>query len=418
MIEENYLPKKEIADYKKFLSGKRFTQLLKNIQALKGKRIIHINSTPKGGGVSELLKSLIPLEKDLGLDLHWFSLKEDAEFFRITKKLHNSLQGSDIKLSKKDKDYYIKFNKRLANCIEALNPDILIIHDPQPLAMVNFLRDIPVISRIHIDLTNPNKDSIVFLETFLKKCQIVVFSLREFVPEELLKAGALRMAISPPGIDPLSDKNRQLSSHKIKSILTKTGLLTKEPLLAQVSRFDPWKDPIGIIKAYRIVKKHFPSVKLILAGITEAQDDPEAREVLNEVRKESGKDKDIFIFSEINQLKGVPVDFFINTIQEHADVIFQKSIKEGFGLTVSEAMWKRKAVVGGDVGGIKLQIKNGVNGFLVNGFEEAAQKALFLLQNKKIARNMGIKARKSIKNDFLITRMIEDEINIMRKIAT
>ncbi len=242
--------------------------------------------------------------------------------------------------------------------------------------------------------------------------------MREFIPEELLKAGALRTAISPPGIDPLSDKNRQLSSYEIKSILTKTGLLTKKPLLAQVSRFDPWKDPIGIIKAYRIVKKHFPSVKLILAGITEAQDDPEAREVLNEVRKESGKDKDIFIFSEINQLKGVPVDFFINTIQDRADVIFQKSIKEGFGLTVSEAMWKRKAVVGGDVGGIKLQIKNGVNGFLVNGFEEAAQKALFLLHNKKIARDMGIKARKSIKSDFLITRMIEDEINIMRKVAT
>lgn len=414
MIQENKLAKKSLDEYKVFLGAGQIENLKNESKLLQDKKIVHINSTSVGGGVSELLKSLIPLEQDLGIKSRWFSLSKDEKFFEITKKLHNSLQGSETILSPKEKEYYLDFNKRLSEYIKALEVDILIIHDPQPLGLVSFLKDIPIIFRIHIDLTAPNKDSLEFLSPLLKKCSVLVFTSVEFVPLCISENPSLKqkVIISPPAIDPLSDKNKELPIAP-RQILNKVGIDTARPIMTQVSRFDPWKDPLGVIQTYRIIKKSIPTIQLVLSGIIEASDDPEAKKILQEVQKYCKGDQDIHIFSDIRDTQGYSIDIFINALQRGSDVILQKSLREGFALTVTEAMWKEKSVVGGNVGGIKLQIKNAENGFLVTNIQQAAEIVETILYDSELRVQIGQKAKESVHNNFLITRFLEDEITAM-----
>ncbi|MEX2145083.1 MAG: glycosyltransferase [Candidatus Spechtbacterales bacterium] len=411
MILEQKYEKKNIADYRKFMSDERWASLLSEAEKFRGKKIAHINATPKGGGVAEILKSLVPLQQSLGMDSRWYYLEPDEKLFGITKKIHNSLQGSEQKLTQEEKDYYLDFNKRLAGHLNNLDPDVLMVHDPQPLASIEWLKDMPVAIRIHIDSTHPNPDTRDFLKPFINKYKKIVFTLQDFVPEELKND---KLIISPPAIDPLSEKNMDLSKETCEKVMLTSQIDPSRPVITQVSRFDMWKDPLGIIDAYNIIKKEIPGTQLILSGIMEALDDPEALQVLEEVIKKVNDDPDVLLLSRVDQIGDFSMGIHVNALQRGSDVIFQKSLREGFGLTVTEAMWKEKPVIGGNVGGIRLQIKNGENGFLVDSPEEAAQISITLLKDKELAQKIGKAAKESVKDNFLITRLLEDEFKIMK----
>jgi trehalose synthase len=374
MLIKNSYRELKIEDYKQFLSDQEYRDILLKAEALKGKKIVYINSTPDGGGVAELLQDVIPLYRALGIDCQWYSFSPDEKLFVITKKLHNSLQGSKDELSEEERSYYEKYNHQLVEQVENLGADVLFLQDPQPL---------------------------------------VIFSSLEFVPSGLnsQEMNGPRVIISQPGINPLSEKNRPLSQNEAKEICKKVGIDVNRPFLLQVSRFDLWKDPLGVIEAYKMVKQTVSDIQLVLSGIIQAQDDPEAFEILAKIEKYAEKDKDIIVFSNLKQIEGLEVDTFINALQTRADVVLQKSLREGFGLTVTEAMWKKNSVIGGNVGGIKLQIIDGENGFLVNNVKEAVDKIIFILSHEQLKKEMGEKARERVRNKFLITRYLCDEID-------
>ncbi len=406
-----------IKDYKKFLTKEEYENILEQVEGLRGKKVIHVNATATGGGVAEILKTLVPLEKSTGLKSDWYYLEPDSEFFDITKKLHNSLQGGEKSLSKEEKEYYLNYNRELAERIMKMEPDLLIVHDPQPLPVIKYIKNIPAISRIHIDSTQPNPDSRDFILSILNMYDRVVFSLDKFAPEGIDKN---KLVISPPAIDPLSSKNDALGDGTVRKILISSGVKPDKPLMAQISRFDKWKDPLGVIETYYKVKKEIPDMQLILVGVIEASDDPEAEEVLKEVQKKAKGDPDIYLISTPEQ-RGeatgrAEAGIFENAIQRGADVVLQKSIREGFGLTVTEAMWKKRPVIGGNVGGIALQIEDGVNGFLVDSTDEAAKKTIKLFKHPNLARKIGKNAKETVRKNFLVTRFLEDELKIMQNV--
>ncbi len=413
MLKKVEVQEKNFENYKPFISEAIKFEIKQNASLLRGKKIIHINSTAQGGGVAEILHSLIPIEKSLGLDVDWLvfsNFKNQEQFFEITKKMHNSLQGSSVSLSSEEKKLYCQVNHILADEISSISSDLLVIHDPQPCALISDFNEIPMISRIHIDLTNPNSDTLNFIGEYLERYDTILFSCQNFVPKNVELENTV---ISHPAIDPLTVKNQDMGTSEAEEILANLNIDCSRPLLTQVSRFDPWKDPFGVIDAFKVVKKKYPTAQLVLSGIVQAQDDPEAIRIIEDVKKKATEEKDIFLFTAIEQLKGISDLKFINALQSRSDVIFQKSLREGFGLTVTEAMWKGQPVIGGNVGGIRLQIKDGVNGFLVNSPTEAAEKALFLLDNPDERKRMGQAARESVKEKFLITRFLQDELKIM-----
>ncbi|MDX1535447.1 MAG: glycosyltransferase [Candidatus Spechtbacterales bacterium] len=414
MLPVENLMEKSIDDYREFLDSSRNEALQDLAKQLNGIRVLHVNATPQGGGVAEILRSLVPLQRSLGIDSNWHVLEPDKKLFEITKKMHNALQGGDEALTEEEKKYYIEKNKEIAKNIDAIEKDIILIHDPQPLASIEFLKKkTPSIIRIHIDSTKPNKDTEKFVIPFMQKYNKIVFTLTDFVPKTINKK---KLTISPPAIDPLTAKNRYIDSDVCRTILIAAGINPDKPLVTQVSRFDKWKDPIGVIDAYYIAKNEIKDLQLLLMGVMEASDDPEAMEVFRAVEEKVQGDPDIFLIHKPEQLGEVSMGIYVNAIQRSSDVILQKSLREGFGLTVTEAMWKEKPVVAGNVGGIKLQIKNGENGFLVNSPEEAAKRIVELINNKGLAESIGKKAKEIVRKNFLITRLLEDELKIINEI--
>ncbi len=412
MIKEKTVGKKNLQPYKRFVTAKDWKKISLLAKNLQGKKIIHINATPLGGGVVEILKSLVPLEQGLNLNAKWYHLEPDKHLFQITKKLHNSLQGQRVSLSKAEKDYYLKINFKIAKAIAKLKPDILIVHDPQPLAIMNYLSGIKAIARIHIDLSTPNKDSQQLLLKSLNNYQEMVFTSKKYAPKKF----KTKIFVSPPGIDPLTDKNRNLDIARAKKICSDFGIDINKPVLLQVSRFDPWKDPGGVIDAFRVIKETYSKAQLVLCGVIEAQDDPEAAQIFQSVLEKVGNDKNIILLASPKDLKGYSMDLAVNALRTCADVIFQKSIREGFGLVVTEAMWKQKAVIGGNAEGIRLQITNGKNGFIIKTPKEAAEKALLLLHDKQLQKKMGKLAHQTVQKKFLIPRLLLDELEIMNKL--
>lgn len=415
MILVKDLNKKDIQDYKEFLDPEREKWLKEQASAYKDKKIVHINATPKGGGVAEILQSFVPLQKSLGLNSEWHVLEPDEKLFRITKKMHNSLQGGNEPLTEDEKNYYIECNKKFAGHIDELEPDVLIIHDPQPLASIQFLKNkVPAATRIHIDSTKPDPDTEKFVLPFINQYDKIIFTLKDFVPESVDKS---KLMISPPAIDPLDPKNQYLEDSVCRAILITAGINPNKPLITQVSRFDKWKDPLGVIDAYYEAKNTIPDLQLILMGVMEASDDPEAMNVFMEVEKQAEGDPDIFLISQPDQLRDTAMDIYVNAIQRSSDIVLQKSLREGFGLTVTEAMWKEKPVIAGNTGGIKLQIQDGQNGFLVDSPKQASERIIQLLEDKGLSEKMGKNAKESVRNNFLITRLLEDEFKIMESIT-
>ncbi len=366
---------------------------------LRGKSFLHINSTRSGGGVAEILQRMIPIIDNLGIQARWEVIEGDERFFAVTKTLHNTLQGQRQTVTDDMWHYHLEVNRRNAENLD-LEADAVLIHDPQPAALINFRKKGKWIWRCHIDVSGPVAAVWQRLKRYCRKYDASIFSVAKFA-----KAMGIDEFIVAPSIDPLADKNRDLSPEEIKDFMSQFGIPEDRTMLLQVSRFDRFKDPLGVIEAYRIVKKYNDCI-LVLAG-SPATDDPEGEAVLREVRNYAADDPDIYIL-----LLPAFSDLAINALQRAATVILQKSVKEGFGLTVSEAMWKGKPVIGGAVGGIPLQIIHGVNGFLVHSVEGAAFRVRQLLNNREIGKVMGERAREYVRMNFLITRQIRDYLSI------
>lgn len=371
-------------------------------ESLQGRTLQHVNSTRMGGGVAELLARLVPGMDSLGIRTRWDVLRGTPEFFEVTKTMHNALQGADIELSLEDRHTYLQCLKENAQQLQ-LDADVVIIHDPQPAYLITLCPVDPrkMVWRCHIDLSHPNDQVWRFLRQAVSRYAMAVFHVPPFaqrlpIPQVLIA----------PSIDPLSPKNCALSEEEITAVTDRFGIDRHRPLLVQVSRFDRFKDPLGVIAAYRLVRQNF-DCQLVLAGGS-ATDDPEGQQVLSEVEEAADGDPDIFVLA-------LPPDSDreINALQRAATIILQKSTREGFGLTVTEAMWKGKPVIGGAVGGIPAQIIHGVTGFLVHSVEGAAFRLRFLLSHPRAAVRMGEQGREHVRRNFLITRHIRDYLLLM-----
>lgn len=381
--------------------------LLQLSNFLKGKKIVHINSTKIGGGVAEILDNLIPLKLELGLDAIWETIVGQAEFYKCTKMFHNLLQGVKNQIVPENllKIYDQTNEENARRLFDLLNDaDFVFIHDPQPAALIKYFpnRKGKWIWRCHIDISRPNRQVWKFLKQFVVQYDASIFSLVDFARN----LPHLQYIVAP-SINPLSDKNKELSKKEIEKVYDEFSLDPERPILLQVSRFDRFKDPVGVINAFRLVKKSIPSVQLVLAGGS-ADDDPEGAVVLEETLLAANSDKDVHVLS-------LPPDanVTINALQRAADVVIQKSTKEGFGLTVTESLWKSKPVIGGNTGGIRLQVINNYNGFLVNTPEGAALRIKQLLSDEDLFKRLKRKGREFVKDNFLITRHLREYLTLL-----
>jgi trehalose synthase len=361
---------------------------------LKGKTIQNVNSTAVGGGVAEILNRLVPLLNELGISSRWDVIRGGAEFFSVTKKFHNALHGKQEEITRHDFDIFMDASRQNIERLET-NSDIMFIHDPQPIGLVNKKSGNKWIWRCHIDVSNPDRTVWQFLMAFVDKYDAVVFSAPHF-SQNL----PMRQYLISPSIDPLSDKNKELPPEMIGAVLNKYGIDPQRPLITQISRFDRLKDPLGVIEVYQLVKKRV-DCQLVLAGGT-AADDPESVQVFEEVKNKAQQDPDMHILLMPQN------DLEVNALQRASTVIMQKSIKEGFGLTVAEALWKGKPVVASAVGGIPLQITHKYSGLLCYSVEGAAFAVKQLLNAPEYARKLGENGREHIRNNFLLTRHLRD----------
>ena len=403
------IKKKSLDSYVNIVSKEKIEKIKNYSSNLKGLKVLHVNSTAYGGGVAEILQALVPLMRDIGLDAEWRIIHGDEKFFNVTKAFHNALQGMKIKLSNEMKDIYLKYNKKNAEKFEG-DYDFIVIHDPQPAAIYHFLKPCPGIWiwRCHIDLSNKNMNFWNFIKPYIEIYDSYIFTLKDYAKGGLSKE---KINIITPSIDPLAEKNDPLEFNESKEIAKNYGIDTSHPIILQVSRFDPWKDPLGVIDTYKIVKKKFPNVQLVMAG-SMATDDPEGIEYYEKTKSHAGEDPDIFLLTNLDGVGNKE----INAFQVTSDIIIQKSIREGFGLTVTEGLWKSKPVIGGNVGGIPIQIINGVNGFLVNNINECAEKIIFILKNPEISKKMGEKAKEYVRNNFLITEHLYNYLKLFKQL--
>jgi trehalose synthase len=374
-------------------------------EPLRGARVLHLNATPYGGGVAEILRSEAPLLRDLGLAADWKIITGDEKFFSVTKTIHNGLQGAARELTPQEQETYLAYSTRNAQLLEE-EYDLIVVHDPQPLALLQFHGNGSAkwIWRCHIDTSEPNPEVWNFLRPYLAGYDAAVFTLGGFVPPDF---PINRVEIIPPAIDPESPKNFELGLDTAQRVLEWIGIEDSRPLVTQVSRFDPWKDPLGVIAAYRLVKREIPDLQLALVG-SMALDDPEGWEIYREIQAASRNDPDIHIFTNLTGVGNIEV----NAFQRLSDAVIQKSIREGFGLVVSETLWKETPVVAGRAGGIPLQMLGGVGGFLVDSVEECAERTLWLLQNPEAGHELAAQGKELVRKRFLLTRLIADELRL------
>ena len=392
------------------LVGEKVIDELKAIAApVKGARVLHLNSTAYGGGVAEILRSNVPLLQDLGIEADWMVIQGDDPFFHVTKAFHNALQGGEYQLSPKAKKAYLATNSRNSS-FPYESYDYIVVHDPQPAAIcsMNGSSQPKWVWRCHIDTANPNPSVWQFLSPYVNAYDAMVFTAAQYVADGLPSE---KIHLSPPAIDPLSPKNTYLSPELCKKILSFVGVDTSRPLVTQVSRFDPWKDPVGVIEVYRQVKKQVPGLQLAMLGHL-AMDDPQGIQMFEETKNAANNDPDIHMFTNFTAVSSIEV----NAFQRSSDVVIQKSIREGFGLVVAEAQWKASPVVAGRAGGIPMQLQDGRGGYLVDSIEECAEKVLHLLQNPEKAKKMGAKGRQYIRDNYLTPRLLSDELTMFRSL--
>lgn len=401
---------RSLADYYSIVSRELMAEIRALAEPLAGKRVLHVNATAFGGGVSEILFTMVPLMNDVGLATEWKVLFGREEFFNVTKAIHNGLQGDPRGLTDDEKRTFERYNLLNAGGL-AGEYDFIVIHDAQPAAMrMNVDQErAKWIWRCHIDMSTPNEEVLDFLMPFIQQYDLSVFHMAQYVPNA---HRAPRPTIIPPAIDPLTPKNMSLSAEDAAYIVDQFGLDVERPLMLQVSRFDPWKDPLGVIDAYRMVKEEVPGLQLALVG-SMATDDPEGWDYFQRTSAYAGDDPDVFILSNLNNVGSVEV----NAFQTHADICVQKSIREGFGLTVTEALWKARPTVAGNVGGIPLQVVDGETGYLVNTAEECAARCLDILRDGESARAMARRGKQHVRHDFLSPRLLRDWLDVFTKLG-
>jgi trehalose synthase len=392
----------QIEDYQQYIGARAVERIRRKAKLVQNLHVVNVNSTYYGGGVAQLLSSLTLLLNSLGIRTGWRAIHGPPDFFSITKKMHNALQGADINLTDMKMEIYeqVIYENAIRNHLEH---DMVIIHDPQPLPMVNHYRkSCPWIWVCHIDLTNPNRKLWNYLSPFIEKYDTIILSQKEY--RQPVK---IPQMFFMPAIDPFSITNKPLSEDEIDERLNYYKIPTDLPLVVQVSRFDRWKDPEGVIEAFKLARKKVDATLVLLGNV--ATDDPEGEAVYHSLL--SSREERIIILSRQDGA-------LVNALQRRASVVVQKSIREGFGLTVAEAMWKGTPVIGGNVGGIRSQIQNGVNGFLVSSAEEAAERIVQVLRDAKLRQKLGREARETVKRHFLMTRYLEQYLDLFNSYKT
>ena len=410
MLQPVLLARKQIADYASIVGRPLVEEILERAERLRDKRILHVSATAFGGGVSEILYTLVPLMVDVRLAAEWHVIYGREEFFNATKVMHNALQGSPQDLTPEQWDTWLEYNEINAREMSE-GWDVCIIHDPQPAALASLVGDKARnwVWRCHIDLSTPNPATLDRLLPHLDPYPAAVFHMPQYVPPGMREIAH----IVPPAIDPLAPKNMAFSPEDAVYICEQFGIDVDRPLMTQVSRFDPWKDPLGVIDAYRIVKEQLPEVQLALVG-SMATDDPEGWDFFNATVAHADGDPDIHILNNLNNVGAIEV----NAFQSHSDVVIQKSTREGFGLTVTEALWKARPFIGGDVGGIPLQVADGETGYLVSSVEDCARRALEILQDPALGKRLGRAGKEYARRRFLMPRLLRDWLELFEELGT
>jgi trehalose synthase len=400
---------KSLADYASIASRGLMVEIERLAAPLRGKRILHLSATAFGGGVAEINYTLVPLMVDAGLDVEWRIVEGTDAFFEVTKTIHNALQGNPEGLTAEQQEVYHRTNAENAGRLTD-DYDFVIVHDPQPAAVIESVGSSRAqwIWRCHIDLSTPNADVVDVLLPSIRRYDAAVFHMREYVPHA---PGLPAAYIWPPAIDPLAPKNMALSAEDASYIVDQFGVDVSRPLITQVSRFDPWKDPLGVIDAYRVVKEAHPDVQLGLVG-SMAHDDPEGWDFYRQTVAYAGEDPDIFILSNLNNVGAVEV----NAFQVYSAALVQKSIREGFGLTVSEALWKGRPMVAGRVGGIVTQIEDGTTGWLVDSSSDCARACIEILADSAEARARGLRGKEHVRRHFLTPRLLRDWLALFNRL--
>jgi len=410
MLEVVETGEKLLKDYSPIVGEEEIESIKKLALPLQGKKIVHINDSSLGGGVAEILSALVPLMKDVGLKAEWQVIKGSEDFFEANSIILNGLQGMDVPFTQEVKEIFLKYNQLSEELLEG-EYDFVIIHELPPLALLNY-RKRKVgkwIWWLYNDPTNAQEKVWKFIRPLIEKYDAAVFTLKEYVKNDLkLK----KIAIIPPAIDPLSPKNMELSQEEIEKIVNRYGVDTHRPIITQVSKLSPWKDPLGVIDMYRLVKKEIKEVQLVLITFM-ASDDPEGWEYYEKTARHAGEDYDIHLLSNLNGVGNLEV----NAFQRASDVIIQKSIREGFGLVITEALWKGKPVVAANVGGIPLQVDNRHTGYLVGDIAECAERVIYFLKNPEAAKKMGSAGKEYVRKNFLITRLLKDYLELFHSLV-
>ena len=411
MLQAVNVGHKSLADYATIATRGLMDEIRRLAEPLAGKRVAHVSATAFGGGVAEINYTLVPLMQDAGLETDWLIIRGAEEFFNVTKTIHNALQGNPQGLDADMQAIYRRYNESNAKEFLGDDYDFVIIHDAQPGAMIGGFpsRRGKWIWRCHIDLSTPNRQVLDFLAPSIEQYDASIFHRRNYVPDD--PEIAAHAFIWPPAIDPLAPKNMALSPEDAAYIVDQFGIDVTRPLLTQVSRFDPWKDPLGVIDAYRLVKEEHAGVQLALVG-SMAHDDPEGWEYYNRTLEYGEGDPDIYILSNMNNVGAVEV----NAFQVHAAAVIQKSIREGFGLTVTESLWKTRPTVGGRVGGIVAQL-NGETGWLVASPGECAEACVEILRDPLEARQRALRGKEAVRRSFLTPRVLRDWLALFNRLS-
>jgi trehalose synthase len=402
------LANKSLADYTHIVGRSLVEEIRELAEPLAGRRVVHLSATAFGGGVSEILYTLIPLMRDVGLEVEWQVIYGREEFFNATKLMHNALQGNPQDLTEEQWDTWRQYNEMNARELSD-GWDVCIVHDPQPAALLSLVPEKARawVWRCHIDISTPNPATLAQLLPYIALYPASLFHVAAYVPAGL--DGGVHVV--PPAIDPLTPKNMALSREDAEFVCRQFGIDVERPLITQVSRFDPWKDPIGVIDAYRHVKARMPEVQLALVG-SMASDDPEGWDFYNSTLAHADGDPDIHILNNFNNVGAIEV----NAFQSLSDVLIQKSTREGFGLTVSEALWKGRPFIGGNVGGIPLQVEDGVSGYLVDTVSDCGERILEILNDPGLGRSLGLRGKEHVREHFLMPRYLRDYLKIFHEV--
>lgn len=403
---------RSFSEYRPYASAEQYAEILDRARDLRGLRVVEINSTPKGGGVATLLQSIIPTLGSVGLDVNWYSMNASPDYLCLTKKLFDMLQNEPGHLNPADKDLYRQTGEQVARAIGRLSYDVLVIHCPQPLGAAAFLArgKTPWIWRGHIDLSHPDPDALSFLLPFLDPFDRIVLEVPAY---QLSGVTAAKQRFVADAIDPLAIKNRLLTRGEARKAMARVGVDLTRPIICQIARFDPLKNPIGVVEAYRKARQTIPGLQLALLGTFVAQDDPTARQTYEEVKRFVGADPDVHLYTNPRVIGQTEVDAF----QTGSDAVLLFSQREGFGLAATEAMWKGNAVIAGAVGGLCVQIVDGESGFLVSTVDECAERVVTVLRDRALAKQIGQNAHQRVCNHYLLPRLIDDWLGLFGEVA-